>query len=315
MHTYTQKTTNEAGGQPFWVAKRWTWQDVEALLSEVASPIVDALLEENRDVPRRHWWPTPVVPNARRGEQLRPLNEFIDAALQEKKAGHHVGILLEHAGAHAFSWCQERVLSADEVAFISGERTPRRATPQDWQEIGNSFTEAAEATVNAGLALGICVDDDTLFHALLSPRLNPNMEREEREHIFFSLLKNLLSVDEELTLFLCIDDLCPDGIDPLMGRELALNAQKMGVKKWIFSTGSRGLALLQERNLQVPAGAKQKNDALLAPIGRLSTFIRGEVIAAGPFEMTQFPQTSDRTQVSSSTTDGFAGVMSWRRGE
>lgn|GEM_PF-1929708 len=247
----------------------------------------------------RAWVTIPACPSGRRGGEPQPVDTLVDDVDQRLP---DAGILLEHAGHHAFAWSAERVGAPSDVPLTTGARRPRPLTDAEWDILVDDFAKAAQLGIARQKPLGVVLDDDTLWHAHLSPRLHPGRTTETREERVLHLVERLLALQPNVVVATCVDDLCPGGLDPLGGQRWVQRLVDAGVRKLWLSTGSSAMPLLAERHVRVDGGVSQQHQALLAPVVRAAKLVDAEVWAVGPFAGT-LP----------SVPSPLAGVVRWMR--
>ena len=248
----------------------------------------------------RGWVTIPACASGRRRGEAQSTAEILDDI---RRSAPQVGVLLEHAGHHAFAWSKDRVGAPADVPLTTGERRPRPLEAQEWSDIHDAFVSTAKQALQRGMRVGVVLDDDTLWHAHLSPRLHPGVTQDDRQARVLRLVRALLKVSPDVVVAACVDDLCPDGMDPLAGQRWVQALVSVGVHKLLLSTGSAAMPLLAERALRVTTGMSQQHHALLAPVVRAAKLVDAEVWAAGPFADT----------ASMTVPSPLAGVVRWTR--
>ncbi len=125
-------------------------------------------------------------------------------------------------------------------------RTPRQATPEDWIKVEAAFERSLDCLPTTTPRL-ISIDDDGLLMAALSPRTNPEESDDVRLARVSGLVETLLQRDPLLGVALCVDELCPRGIDLSLGARAIERLLDGGVTEMLWTTGSRALASLRNR--------------------------------------------------------------------
>lgn len=189
--------------------------------------------------------PVAVLPNARRTPHTLLASEFSDF-VRSLDVTRPVCPVLEHAGPSAGTWLSERPLGAGAVKDVASGRTPRAATDDDYESVQKAFV-AALNILPANLPRFISVDDDGLWMASLSPRTNPEREENARVAQVTDGIRALQDIDPDVAVLLCVDELCPRGIDLTLGLKTTQALIDQGVRWLGLTTGTRALPSLFER--------------------------------------------------------------------
>lgn len=189
--------------------------------------------------------PVAVLPEGRRTPHTLVAADF-PAFVESLDVTAPVLPVLEHAGPSAGTWSSERPLGAGAVKDIPSGRTPRAATAADYHAVLEAF-QTALSTLPATVPRFVSIDDDGLWMASLSPRTNPDEEEQARVDRIAEAVAALLEVDPQLAVLLCVDELCPRGIDLSLGLKTTRTILERGVD-WVgLTTGTRALPSLFER--------------------------------------------------------------------
>jgi hypothetical protein len=119
-------------------------------------------------------------------------------------------------------------------------------------------------------SIALSIDNDGLLQQLLSPRTQIDASFEERLKCLIDLFTSMRREFPEITLgvALCAEELCPGGLDPLMGCNAALAFEAAGADFLIASGGTQDLPALKWRK---PTRQKQHND------GESATYLSAEM--------------------------------------
>ncbi|MEM7588759.1 MAG: hypothetical protein AAF320_01125 [Myxococcota bacterium] len=128
------------------------------------------------------------------------------------------------------------------------DRLPHLEDPCRQQDLVQHFEQQAQRCQQQGWpAAAIEADEDSLLHALLSPRTSPLSTHEDRVSL---LLKICQAVHQHISVWgvtLLVEELCPGGLDPLAGQKIALAIQKAGSHFIVASAGTKDFPALKWR--------------------------------------------------------------------
>lgn len=199
-----------------------------------------------------------------RGQAAAPCLDDESAALPGE-AGDP--IVLDHAGPRAAVWSTERVVGATDVPEAETGRRPRPLDEGGWTALASRFADGAERARRAGRVPVLGVDDDGLLQCALSPRTGGGPD-----HARLARVLTIHRACGPIDVALCVDELCPGGLDATDGIEAARALSAQGATVIYASAGTRAFAPLRHRR----KGGSEGDPALALAsaawlVGRVST--------------------------------------------
>ena len=183
-------------------------------------------------------WPIAVRADGRRGATAGALD---DRALVLPGAEPDV-IVLDHAGPCAASWSADRAVGAADIAEVQTGRRPRALDDAGWRALIDAYAQAAAVVRAAGRALALGVDDDGLLQSALSPRTGGATAADRLGRVL-AIHRAVGPIDAAL----CVEELCPGGLDATDGIEVARALVAQGARTIYASAGSRAFPPLLTR--------------------------------------------------------------------
>ncbi len=177
----------------------------------------------------------------RDGRRSPTASALDDRAVVVPGSGHDV-LVLDHAGPRAACWSADRAIGAADVPEAETGRRPHPLDDRGWRALIDAFLHAAAVVRAAGRTIALGVDDDGLLQGAWSPRTGgaPDGNRLER----------VLAVHRAIgpsDALLCVEELCPGGVDATDGIEAARALVAQGATTIYASAGTRAFAPLLTR--------------------------------------------------------------------
>jgi len=233
----------------------------------------------------------PVTDNGRRfAEQTSTIEQVVSSQSVP---------LLDHAGAEASVWTQERAVSALARPSFLTARKPYKLNAKEFSALAQAYETMANDLQKAGLNTAVLAldDDGLLASALEAPGLEYSIE---------ALVTQLSSVIPNLGVSLCVEALAPGGHDAITGIARAQKLATAGAQFVVASCGSWAFPPLKYRKTTKARGRTEvaQNDAWLASPAWLLGKIKCPVYACGPI------QNKEKASLSALHL-GFAGLINW----
>ncbi|MBI1949069.1 MAG: hypothetical protein HYS27_25500 [Deltaproteobacteria bacterium] len=175
------------------------------------------------------------------GRRIATAPCFDDAELR-LPGGADDPVALDHAGPRAATWSLERAVAAADLPEPETGRRPRALLEAGWAALTERFAAAAARVRRADRTPVLAVDDDGLLQAALSPRTGGADDR--------ARLARLLAVHRAcgpVDVALCVEELCPGGLDATDGIEAARALAAQGAGTIYASGGTRAFGPLFHR--------------------------------------------------------------------
>lgn len=244
-------------------------------------------------------WPLAIEPIGRRCPAAPLIDDTALAALVRAPAeAPFVLPLLDHAGPEAGRFSTERPIGPAAVGAPTSGRVPAPLEGVGLSRLLDRYAEAAgrlAATGVRGVVLG--ADDDGLLASFLSPRANPGRALAERLAPVLDALTAVRQAGLVCGVAVCVEELCPGGLDPTDGVAIAAALAHAGAAFLVASGGSEALPILKRR-----AGAHVDDDAPLASAAWLLGRVEVPVLAEGPFP-------SPARALGAARACGLAGIV------